>query len=398
MDNNNNNNMMELNTEETQKKKERQEKIDNFKKKIKGFKDKLKEDKEDRQREKEEKERVKEQERLEKEATKQQSAPSHSNGGFSDITVTNETIQKETTTKVKKEKPKLSASEERRRKAKRKRIIRNIMTIPEIIAVILLALFLKDKYIDYSKNVHQILNYTSDNYVYEIHRDNDAIKVVKNYRKECAVAPCELDKLSEYDIKFGKKQMTVLRVFMDFKFMFKSTTKTITLDDVKTDWGKKCIYSMVHNSNYFVGFKSYKKYSIIEFEQMSSDYTQKGFKYESGDKTVNIAMGEKPSSGYNLVVTNVYKQNDDIYIYVKEQTPGEGDINMTVVTHPVLRLQLEEAPKNIYVYNVDSGEEYPNYDAPSVPNAEPSMVQNRKAITGIVGDLVGTLKKELEED
>ena len=398
---NNNNNMMELNTEETQKRRERQEKKENFKKKIKDFKEKMKEDKEDRQKAKEEQERVKEQERLAKEAEKAKNTPppttpqNNNSSSYSEITVTNETIQQPTNTKTKKVKYQPSASEERRKKAKRKRIIRNIMTIPEIILVILLALFLKNKYIEYSKDVHQILNYSAGDYIYEIHRDNDAMKVVKNHRKECATAPCEVEKITEYDIKFGKKQMMLLRVFMDIELKFKSETKSIVLSDIKTDWGKRCIYSIIHNSNYFVSFKSYKNYSVIEFEQIG-DQTKKGFKYDANEKIINIAMGEKSSSGYGLVVTNVFRKDDDIFIYVKEQVPEDGVTNVSVVTHPVLRVKIEDTPKNIYVYDVDTGEEYPNYDAPAVPEAR--MIQSRKEITSMVEDFIGILQKELEKD
>ena len=57
------------------------------------------------------------------------------------------------------------------------------MTIPEIIGIVLLALFLKNKYIEYSKDVHQVLNYSGGDYVYEIHRDNQNIMVIKSRRK-----------------------------------------------------------------------------------------------------------------------------------------------------------------------------------------------------------------------
>lgn len=393
----NNNNMMEINTEESQKKKERQEKIEGFKKKVTGFFDKLKEDKEDRQRAKEEQARVKEQARREQAAftppPSTKPAPvQHSNGGFSSKTVTNQTIAKDSSSKAK---PKLSPQEERRRKLKRKKLIRNIMTIPEIILIVLLALFLKDKYIDYSKDVHQVLNYSAGDYLYEIHRDNKNVLVVKNHRKECSAAPCELEKLTEYEVKFGKNQMTAIRVFMDLKFKFKNGKKDITLKDVKTDLGKKCIYGMIHNNNYFLGFKTYNKYTLLDFEQMG-DYTKKGYKYtaSAGKYTLDISMGEKTSGGYALVVNSVFKQGDDLYIYVQEQLP-DGDNSVTsVITHPMITLDLQEPPKGIFVYDIESGEEYPNLDGPTVPNAEPSMVQNRKAINGIIGDLVGTLQKE----
>ena len=358
--------MMEINPENNEK--EKKFSIANLKKKIKEKKEKRKEDKEDKQREKEELARVQEEEKKKTVAE---------NSAFKDITITNDIISKKS---LKNAKPILTPQEERQRKRKRKKFIRNIMTIPEIIIVILLALFLKNKYIKYSQNVHQVLTYTSNNYVYEIHRDNDNVKVMKNYRENCPVAPCEIKNVSEYEIKFEKNEMRTVRVFLDLQFKFKSGNKTVTIDDMKTDFGKKCIYSMVHNSPSFLSYKAYNKYTIIDYEQMSS-YTTRGFKYEvEGDKkTLNIAMGERPTSGYALVVNTAYKKGDDIYFYIKEQTPEAEGSSMALVTHPLVKIELQETPKNIYVYNVDSGEEYPNYDAPATP--QQSIVMNRKELS-----------------
>ena len=206
MDNNNNNNMMEINTEEVQKKKEKKERLENFKKKIKNFKEKLKEDKEDKKRAKEELERVKKEEK--------QTSSSLGERTITNSTITNSSGENDAHIKS------LSQQEERRRKAKRKKMIRNIMTIPEIIIVIFIALFLKNKYVDYSNSAHQILNYKSGPYIYEIHRDIDNFKVNKTKKAVCAAEPCEVEKISEYDIKFDKKQMKLLKVFFDLEFKF----------------------------------------------------------------------------------------------------------------------------------------------------------------------------------
>ncbi|MBR3210994.1 MAG: protease complex subunit PrcB family protein [Bacilli bacterium] len=411
----NNNNKMEYNIEESQRKKERQEKVENVKKKVSGFFDKVKEEYEDRKRAKEEAARVKAQEKAEKETlnptppkTSEKGGFFHksvddpfeengfthvSNGGFTETTVTNETISKPTS--LKKVKRVLTPQEKRRRSKKMKKIFRNIMTIPEILAIVWLALFLKDKYVDYSKDVHQVLTYSADSYVYEIHRDNQDIKVVKSHRKECAVAPCELENQSEYEIHFGKNQMTALRVFMDIELKFKSANKSITYKDIKTEFGKKCLFGIIHNNDYFLGFNTYKKYATIEFEQMG-DYNQKGYKYEvvGGQKRLSISMGEKPSSGYILIVNYIYKKGDDFYVYVQEKSPESMEGVSTIITHPIYVLSLEDAPKNIYVYNVESGEEYPNLDAPVVPNPQPSIIQNRKVTSSDVGDLAGILRDE----
>lgn len=381
---NNNNNMMEINNEETQKKKEKKEKIENFKKKIKSFKEKLKESKEDKKRAKEELERVKKEEQQTK-----------STSSLGEQTITNSTITNssgENDAHIKS----LSQQEMRKRKAARKKMIRNIMTIPEIIIVIIIALVLKNKYVDYSNSAHQILNYKSGSYIYEIHRDIDNFKVNKTKKVVCAAEPCEVEKISEYDIKFENKQMTLLKLFFDLEFKFKNETKTIEIKNLKTDFGKKCIYSFVHNNGNFLSYERYNKYSIVDYEQMSS-FTKRGFKYDSGNNTLAIAAGERQSSGYGLVVNNIFKKGNDLYVFVMEQTPDGEDSSMKIVTHPLVKIELEEKVNNIYVYDLESGEEYVNYDAPKVPEVgEVASVQERKLLKK--GDYIGILRNEILKD
>ncbi len=350
------NNMMEMDSEETRKKKERKEKINSFKKKLKQWKEKKEEEKEDKAREKEEKERVK----LEEEKEKK----NKSSSSYREHTVTNETILNSS-----KDGKFLTPQDERRKKEKRKKIIRNIMTIPEIIIVVLLAMFLKSKYTSYSKDVHQILNYTAGTYVYEIHRDNNDIKVMKTKKKTCVLEPCEVENLSDYNIKFSKNQMRAIRFFLDLQFKYKNNqTKTITYSNLKTDYGRRVIFSLIHNNSSFLGFETYNNYILKDFEQMSY-FTTRGYKVQDngGKKVLYIAMGEKPSSGYALVVNSAYKQGDDIYFYIKEQTPDTANESLSLVTHPLITIELNDIPKNVYVYDVVSGEEYANLDAPTIP-------------------------------
>ena len=380
----NNNNMMELNTEETQKKKERKEKFENFKKKIKGLKDKLKESKEDKQREKEEKARVKAEEAQEK-----------SNDVFHSLgeqTVTNETIQKET-----KPQRTLSPQEERMRKRKRKKMIQNIMTIPEIIIVVIVALVLKSKYIDYSKNVHQTLDYTSGDFVYEIHRDNDVIKVSKNIQTSCEQVPCTLQNIKDYEIKFSKNQMTFIKLFFDFKFMFKSKTLALNETGMKTELGRRSVFAMIHNEPDFISMKNYKNYTVIDYEQMST-YINRGFHYDQTTKELFVAMGERPTSGYAIVVTSAFKKDSGLYFYVTEQTPENQENLLSLITHPMVKIQLGEAPSNeIHIYNIETGEEFVDLDNPQPVNQpqEPASANNQ-GVTGIIGEMPGSLYEKFK--
>ena len=376
------NNNMELNTPEVQKRKEKE--ANSFKNKLKSWKEKRQEKKEEKKRAKEEKARVKEQEKLSKESQV-------TNSAFTEQTVTNDTIMNKN---VKLGPTSLEIREEREKKLKRKKFIRSIMTIPEILLVIILALFLKNRYVRYAADAHQKLTFMTDPYIFEITRDGDDIKVIKNKQQTCETSPCENLKISEYNIEFDNNKMKYLQVFMDITFKLKSGDRTLLLNDIKTDFGKKCIYSMVNNKEDFLKWKSYHKYKIIDFEQLSN-FTTKGFKYtEDGDKKyLYIATGEKTSSGYNLIVNRAIQEENDLYFYIEEQTPSAEEGISTLITHPLLKIELEETPKNIYVYNVCNGEEYINYDSPRIQKKIPSDKNN--TISNFVGDLAGSLRDEI---
>ena len=70
---------------------------------------------------------------------------------------------------------------------------------------------------------------------------------------------------------------------------------------------------------------------------------------------------------------------------------------MKIVTHPLVKIELQEKVNNIYVYDLESGEEYVNYDAPNVPEVgEVASIQERKLLKK--GDYIGILKNEILKD
>ena len=374
------NNKMELNTPEVQKRKEKEAKKANFKNKIKEWKEKRQEKKEDNKRAKEEIERVKEQEKLSLETQV-------TNSAFTEPVLSNDTMM------GKNVKLGPTLQESREKKKKRKKFIRNIMTIPEVLLVIILALFLKNRYVNYAKDAHQTLTYLSDPYIFEIKRDSDKIKVLKKREQSCETPPCENETISEHTIEFDKNKMQLLLVFMDAQFKCKNGDKKILLSDIKTDFGKKCIYSMINNKDDFLKWNRYHKYKIVDYEQMSN-YTTRGFKYveEGGKKYLMIALGEKATSGYNMIISGVVKEDEDLYFYVEEQIPSEEETT-SIITHPLIKIELEETSKNIYVYNVNNGEEFINYDAPRIQKMIPSDIKH--SIKNYVGDLAGSLRNEI---
>lgn len=354
-DNNNNNTRMEYVDEKEKSRREKLEKLEitkrKFSEKIDIFKSNMVASKQRR----EEKKRIKEQQK----AMQQTRTSNKTQSSYQEHTVTNETIMNNN----QKKKIVLTDQEKRQRKEKRKRIFRNIMTIPEIILIVLLILFLKDKYIAYSKNVHQTLIYKAEEYEYEIKRDNNDISVIKRQEIACKKSPCEKTETDKYQVKFSKKQMLITRVYFDVTFFFKSKKKEVNYDKLNSDIGKRTIRGIIHNDSKFLNTKLYDKYKVVDYEQMGN-YEERGFIYEaeSGKYYLTIALGEKPTGGYSIVVPEIHKTGDDLMVYFTEQKPGKDDTTTQIITHPSIKIELEERPGEIRVKEIDTGEELMNYD------------------------------------
>ena len=277
--------------------------------------------------------------------------------------------------------------EEKKKRDKVKNFFKKLLIIPELLIVILLAVFLKSKYIDYSKVAHQTLNYSIDSYVYTIERNADSVIVIKGKKQACPIPPCDYTTEKETEIKFGEASMTLIKIFMDTKFLFQSTSKDVTAKDIRTGFGRRCMYSLINNEESFLKFNGFRKYKVSDYEQMSN-YTKRGYLYvENGNsKVLSIAMGEKPTSGFSLSVTNIFKKGNDYYVYVKEQQPNATESSIALLTHPVVSINLDEKPDKIFVYNVESGEEFYNYE---------SLPQNREnnKMTSIAGELIKSVNK-----
>ena len=402
----NDKNQMDVDTEKTRKKRERQEIINKFLDKFQGLKEKISEKIEEKKAElaerreylkahPEERERLKKEKKERKRAKKVAKKQTRASTSFKETTITNDTLRGENVESG------ASRRAKERKKEKIKRIIRNIMTIPEIILIVFLAIFLKDKYIEYSKDVHQVLTYKAGEYEYTIKRDQDNIHVEKVLKENCTGSSCTETKLKEYDVNFEGKKMFAIRFYIDIKFHFKGGKKTLTPNDIKTEYGKKSIRSLIHNDEAFLGFKTYTKYEITEYEQMSG-YTEKGFKVEpKGEKALlTLALGERGSSGFSIIVNEIHENEGSYIVYIHEQIPtGDNTSYLTVITHPMIQVELEDIPKTVYVYEIDSGDEFKNYDGPYPDEQkETKVIEQTEKEEQIPGSFTGEEDVETTDD
>lgn len=65
------------------------------------------------------------------------------------------------------------------------------------------------------------------------------------------------------------------------------------------------------------------------------------------------ASGERPSSGYTIEIETVEELEDVIRVVVRNTEPGEGCMNLTVITTPHHIVKIERPSKNI-VFNVSN--------------------------------------------
>ena len=359
---NENNNKMEYNDQKARDRQERKEKLESVKRKVTEKFNTIASDIADKKEELETKKRIKNQEKMDKEKQKAIKKGIKESSFTEEHTITNETLMHPSQKKFisGRRKAELTEQQKRQKKQKRQRIFRNIMTIPEIILIVLLIMFLKDRYIAYSKDVHQTLTYKAGRYIYEIKRDNDDINVTKKMEEACTKDPCPIVEVEKYQVKYSKKQMVVIRTYFDTIFKLKSKSKEVGPSDINSDIGTRSIRSIIHKDASFLDTKIFNGYQIVDYEQLGNN-KDRGFIYEVENEKyyLTIALGPKSGGGYSLVVSEAHKNGNDLIFYITEQKPKDGENTMQVITHPSLKLQINERPGNIKVYDIETGEEYP---------------------------------------
>lgn len=67
----------------------------------------------------------------------------------------------------------------------------------------------------------------------------------------------------------------------------------------------------------------------------------KDTKTADGSTFILVARGESSSSGYGIEVEEVSAENDTLHVRVKYTDPAEDEINLMVLTYPLLLLKVE---------------------------------------------------------
>ena len=98
--------------------------------------------------------------------------------------------------------------------------------------------------------------------------------------------------------------------------------------------------------------KNNLEYKIIQETNIyDSTYNEKGYYInESVEKVIlTIAMGEKPTSGYEIKIKKIEINNDKITIEVEETKPYNKNVTLQVITYPTTQIEFNKMPKSINI-------------------------------------------------
>lgn len=92
-----------------------------------------------------------------------------------------------------------------------------------------------------------------------------------------------------------------------------------------------------------------------ESKQYEKRISERGYHWLlfDGKSYVNIALGQRNTGGYSLILKSVKKKGNTVYIIVEEKTPFPGQVVTTALTFPFVAIILDEIPKKIEVIDTN---------------------------------------------
>ena len=242
---------------------------------------------------------------------------------------------------------------------KRKLLVRRVTRLLQWVIIILIILFIRNRYISYSDRAVQKLTYKSFPYTYVIDRNARDFKVTKMMETDCKEeeTKCKVNNLASYDLKLDDYQKYAIRTYFDFAFKFKNGDKYITKNDLNNELAERAIWTAITNDSTFLSMDRYKNYQIVDYEQ-KSDYKEKGFYYDEDENRmyITIALGQQKYDGYSIRVREAHKIKNDVIFYVEMEEPtGKKWKNDNA---PIVKLEITEKPDNVKVVNLNNGENY----------------------------------------
>lgn len=74
--------------------------------------------------------------------------------------------------------------------------------------------------------------------------------------------------------------------------------------------------------------------SQAQFDELASDQLGRLYVDFASEMLVVVALGERPTSGYAVKITNISRSGRALFVQGTTTRPNEGDITLSMLTHP----------------------------------------------------------------
>ena len=227
-----------------------------------------------------------------------------------------------------------------------------LIVIAVFLCFIVVFASIKFSYVGEEMEYH-IVYYDKSYYQYEIETTKNFIRVYKKEVVVCVQAPCNPIPVDEFKVRYTKEN----RSFIEDLFNGKDTREVYLRDEDLDANQMKILYSIIHEKI----TETSLSYQELESNQYSSNYSERGYYLESmddGQLKVTISMGVKSTGGYRMVIQKINILNDDVQIYVSEDSPKRDEIVTDAFTTPNVQILFNKNPKSIVVMNYDDNQYY----------------------------------------
>ncbi|MCL4416925.1 MAG: protease complex subunit PrcB family protein [Actinobacteria bacterium] len=145
--------------------------------------------------------------------------------------------------------------------------------------------------------------------------------------------------------------LSLLLIFSIFLLLFLFSCGKENRDKIALDTISKGKYSQQAEKEYFV-IKDTESFNqlLAKISNGDSEITNKDVDF-SKEMVVGVFLGEKPTGGYTVEISDVLKQDKYIEFLIKINEPNPGEIVTEAITSPYHIIKLKKSDMEI-VFNI----------------------------------------------
>ena len=190
---------------------------------------------------------------------------------------------------------------------------------------------------------------------YDITAKENKMVVDKNEVIYCIQAPCPPRHVESFKVKYTNEYRKLI------DDLFEGTEeKSITITESKlSDEQTEVLHKLIKYEPTVTKTKT-TELTTFPAEVYVEKYEKRGvYVQESDDKfIITVAMGRRSTGGYSISIDHTEEDGDSMHVYVKETSPGPGEVVTQAITYPTVKFELDDYPENLIITNVDTGSEY----------------------------------------